>query len=147
VLNAHHVTSMADTDIDAVRKQNKTYTWSGTSIIKDGRYTLLCTPCICLQLLSHTLTHLHTNQNIRTFLLQLPTTRHICCDGNAATDVPAANGSASHPGTTLIIVMLVLGECLVVTAGLHLQQPTPIVIQCLSIVPSGTMQLPSSWSY
>jgi hypothetical protein len=25
VLNAHHVTSMADTDIDAVRKQNKTY--------------------------------------------------------------------------------------------------------------------------
>jgi hypothetical protein len=32
VLNAHRVTSMADTDIDAVRKQNKTYTWSGTSI-------------------------------------------------------------------------------------------------------------------
>jgi hypothetical protein len=26
VLNAHRVTSMADTDIDAVRKQNKTYT-------------------------------------------------------------------------------------------------------------------------
>jgi hypothetical protein len=39
VLNAHRVTSMADTDIDAVRKQNKTYTLSGTSIIKDGRYT------------------------------------------------------------------------------------------------------------
>jgi hypothetical protein len=26
VLNAHHVASMADTDIDAVRKQNETYT-------------------------------------------------------------------------------------------------------------------------
>jgi hypothetical protein len=39
VLNAHRVTSMADTGIDAVRKQKKTYTWSGTSIIKDGRYT------------------------------------------------------------------------------------------------------------
>jgi hypothetical protein len=26
VLNAHRVTSMAGTDIDAVRKQNKTYT-------------------------------------------------------------------------------------------------------------------------
>jgi hypothetical protein len=26
VLNAHHVTSMADTDIDAVKKQKKTYT-------------------------------------------------------------------------------------------------------------------------
>jgi hypothetical protein len=39
VLNAQRVTSMADTDIDAVRKQKKTYTWSGTSIIKDGRYT------------------------------------------------------------------------------------------------------------
>jgi hypothetical protein len=26
VLNAHRVTNMADTDIDAVRKQNKTYT-------------------------------------------------------------------------------------------------------------------------
>jgi hypothetical protein len=30
---------MADTDIDAVRKQKKTYTWSSTSIIKDGKYT------------------------------------------------------------------------------------------------------------
>jgi hypothetical protein len=39
VLNAHRVTSMGDTDVDAVRKQRKTHTWSGTSIIKDGRYT------------------------------------------------------------------------------------------------------------
>ena len=99
---------------------------------------------ISLELLSHTLTHLHANQNISTFLLQLPTARHFCCDGNATTDVPAANGGASHPRSTLIIVMLVLGESLVVTAGLHLQQPALIVIQCLSIVPSGTMQLPSS---
>jgi hypothetical protein len=38
MLNAHCVTSMADTDIDAVRKQKKTYTGSGTSVIKDGRY-------------------------------------------------------------------------------------------------------------
>jgi hypothetical protein len=37
VLNAHRATSMADTDIDAVRKQTKTYTSSGISIIKDGR--------------------------------------------------------------------------------------------------------------
>jgi hypothetical protein len=57
---AHRVTSMVDTDIDAVRKQRrqntvnntdwnvscycnsrlpKTYTWSGTFILKDGRYT------------------------------------------------------------------------------------------------------------
>jgi hypothetical protein len=70
VVNAHRVTSMADTDIDAVRKQKKaevytyscsayrfyayrlyvinvwhvyewpkTYTWSGTFILKEGRYT------------------------------------------------------------------------------------------------------------
>jgi hypothetical protein len=60
VLNAHRVTSIANTDIDAVRKQKKaeydkryrlkrklycnsklpkTYTWSGTFILKDGRYT------------------------------------------------------------------------------------------------------------
>jgi hypothetical protein len=70
VVNAHCVTSMADTDIDAVRKQKnaevytyscyayyfyayrfyfinmwhvyewpKAYTWSGTFILKEGRYT------------------------------------------------------------------------------------------------------------
>jgi hypothetical protein len=75
VVNVHRVTSMADTDIDAVRKQKKaevytyscyayhfyayllyfinvwhvyewpkTHTWSGTFILKDGRYTFLFFP-------------------------------------------------------------------------------------------------------
>jgi hypothetical protein len=53
MLNACHVTSMADTGIDAVKKQRNaeyskqyrmkrkllTYKWFGTFIIKDGRYT------------------------------------------------------------------------------------------------------------
>jgi hypothetical protein len=93
------------------------------------------------------LTNLHALKNIGTLPLQLATARHVCCNGHATTNIPTANWSASHPCSTLCVVILLVRVQLLDRGGMGLQQPTLVVNQGLSVVSSVKFKQPKGTSY